>query len=680
MILKSCRMASAAALLTLAGLTGRSAAQCTGYNMTMVQNPPLLPGITDIGLHTDDGVALVALPFPVTIYGQTFTNAVVCTNGQMTMGPTGTSAYSNSCLPATFPNIALAPFWDDLRTDGAGQGIFTATYVAGGFRTFVIEWRAGYYSGYSGTADFAVIFRENQSFFDFEYLTVSDGAGSAQSEGASSTVGVQRSNSGPASQPECNTGGVGNGQVIRFTCAPYSAPACSLSFSPPGGQPGTSFSAFCSVTPGNGPVSTGLAVSLNANPLGGGTVPLHDDGIAPDAVANDNTFSGTVTSNGTMPPAGYVLTSNVSDAQGRSTSCSATYTVLSPCPGYGVTLSQSSLPAGLYDTGNHGDDVLTTITLPFPVSVYGQSFTQATVCSNGQMTMGPLGTNAYLNYCLPTTVLPGVGLAPFWDDLRTDGPGQGIFTFVFGGAPNRILVIEWRAGYYANYSGTANFAVYFYENEPVIDYVYGNVNDGSGSGQSEGAGSTIGIQQSGSGPSTEVGCNARILSNGDWLRFSCLAPTNPRVRPGAVAEHGGGGDEHRRVLHRDPGRQPRQHRAGGLPERRRRRGRDRRPARRRRGRRTPPRTTTCSRARSPPARRPRRGPTRSPPLSPTSRTARVPAPFSSTSCSMTSARARCPCRRGTTTSTTPTRPAPTGPRALWAVTCGTASPTRSAAS
>ena len=35
------------------------------------------------------------------------------------------------------------------------------------------------------------------------------------------------------------------------------------------------------------------------------------------------------------------------------------------------------------NTGNHCDDCATTISLPFPVSVYGQSFNSAAVSSNG---------------------------------------------------------------------------------------------------------------------------------------------------------------------------------------------------------------------------------------------------------------------------------------------------------
>jgi hypothetical protein len=523
---KSSMLASVAAVI-LAALTGRAPGQCTGYNMTTVPGQGPVPGITDIGNHGHDVLTIVPLPFPVSFYGQTYTVAIASSNGLLTMGPTGTSAHINLCLPDSFiPNVpTLCPFWGDMVTSGTGHGIFTATYGTAPNRYFAIEWRAGYTSTYNGTADFGIILREGLPYFDFEYLTVSDGSGPAQSEGAHSTVGVQASGTGPASLFECNSGGLTNGEYVRFTCAPYQAPSCSLSLSDAGDYAGTPVSVFCTVTPGSGPVSTGLGVSLDASAIGGGIVTLHDDGVAPDATANDHIFSGTVTSGAAVAPGSYTLTSTVSDAQGRSSTCAATYWIIAPpgvCSGYNITVSQvSQLIPTSTDIGNHGDDALTTITLPFPVSVYGQTFTQATVCSNGQMTMGAVGTAQYFNYCLPSTVFPNVALAPFWDDLVTTGAGHGIFTATYQSAPYRAFVIEWRAGYYAGYTGTADFEVVLYENEPYFDYLYGLVNDGSGSAQSEGASSTIGAQASVSGPAAQFSCNAGGLFNGEWLRFTC---------------------------------------------------------------------------------------------------------------------------------------------------------------
>src|SRR5262249_3123572 len=67
--------------------------------------------------------------------------------------------------------------------------------------------------------------------------------------------------------------------------------------------------------------------SLNAAAVNAGTVTLHDDGLPPDATAGDNIFSGTVTVGSGTSNGPKTLTSTVSDAQGRSSNCSTTYTV-----------------------------------------------------------------------------------------------------------------------------------------------------------------------------------------------------------------------------------------------------------------------------------------------------------------------------------------------------------------
>ena len=38
---------------------------------------------------------------------------------------------------------------------------------------------------------------------------------------------------------------------------------------------------------------------------------------------------------------------------------------------------------GTTDIGNHGDDTVTTVALPFPYSLYDQSFTSINLSSNG---------------------------------------------------------------------------------------------------------------------------------------------------------------------------------------------------------------------------------------------------------------------------------------------------------
>ena len=54
-----------------------------------------------------------------------------------------------------------------------------------------------------------------------------------------------------------------------------------------------------------------------------------------------------------------------------------------PCSNYNTTTGTGTITPGDTDTGNHCDDCATSITFPFPVSVYGQTFNSANVTSNG---------------------------------------------------------------------------------------------------------------------------------------------------------------------------------------------------------------------------------------------------------------------------------------------------------
>ncbi|MBI5865315.1 MAG: hypothetical protein HZB38_12560 [Planctomycetes bacterium] len=106
---------------------------------------------------------------------------------------------------------------------------------------------------------------------------------------------------------------------------------------PNNGVAGASFVATVTVTPGANPPSTGLAVSLDASAVGGGTVALLDDGNPPDAAAGDNIFTGDVTTGGSTAPAAYSLPFAITDAELRTGNGSIAYTV-NPTPDWDEAL------------------------------------------------------------------------------------------------------------------------------------------------------------------------------------------------------------------------------------------------------------------------------------------------------------------------------------------------------
>ncbi|MBC8376403.1 MAG: hypothetical protein H8E26_10190 [FCB group bacterium] len=95
-----------------------------------------LIGITDTH-EENDASAVINLPFPVTYYGEIFTNITVCSNGWAAFGEHDVFNFHNRIIPSTIgPPGMLAPFWDDLVTE-FGQ---IYQHTAGDAGQFIIEW------------------------------------------------------------------------------------------------------------------------------------------------------------------------------------------------------------------------------------------------------------------------------------------------------------------------------------------------------------------------------------------------------------------------------------------------------------------------------------------------------------------------------------------------------------
>jgi N-acetylneuraminic acid mutarotase len=158
----------------------------------------IVPGTTDIGNHCDDCVTDVTLPFPIILYGQIYTTVGLDSNGKAHF-PTGGSVFTNSCLPQTGATYTIYPYWEDLRTDAAGSGIFTSVTGVEPNRIFNIEWRTTYFSG-GGTANFELrLYEAPGGRFDIVYGTLALGNTSA-------TGGVQL-NGTNFTQDFCNGSG-----------------------------------------------------------------------------------------------------------------------------------------------------------------------------------------------------------------------------------------------------------------------------------------------------------------------------------------------------------------------------------------------------------------------------------------------------------------------------------------
>jgi hypothetical protein len=164
----------------------------------------------------DDCVASIALPFAYNFYGNTYTSAVVSSNGTLQFVTASPDYGQNEvCFPLSLFSYSIIPHFSDLTIGGAGEGIFTSVSGAAPNRIFNIEWRASALGKSAGSLNFEIRLYETQSQRSFDIIY-----GSVPNNGFDATVGVQRGGvpagdaAGVFTQYECHTGGLRNGQMI----------------------------------------------------------------------------------------------------------------------------------------------------------------------------------------------------------------------------------------------------------------------------------------------------------------------------------------------------------------------------------------------------------------------------------------------------------------------------------
>ncbi|MFG3369193.1 S8 family serine peptidase [Streptomyces sp. NPDC048156] len=144
-----------------------------------------IAGSGKVALSGDEDAKTIALPFPVKLYGVSYSTASVTTNGLVNFLEPRLGDYDNVALPSVDkPNGTVAAFWDDLTLDKKST-VQTSTTGTAGSRKFAVVWNnAAFADGRSGRLTFEAVFDEATGAVTLQYRSV-PGAG------ASATVGIE---------------------------------------------------------------------------------------------------------------------------------------------------------------------------------------------------------------------------------------------------------------------------------------------------------------------------------------------------------------------------------------------------------------------------------------------------------------------------------------------------------
>ncbi|NUR73484.1 MAG: VCBS repeat-containing protein, partial [Hamadaea sp.] len=163
-----------------------------------------------------------------------------------------------------------------------------------------------------------------------------------------------------------------------------------------------------------------------------------------------------------------------------------------------------------------GDEDVTAVTLPFPVTFYGVERKTAYVTTNGLVNFAEPRLGDYNN-----TILPGLGnpngvIAAFWDDLIIDDRAK-VQTALLGRTGDRRFVVEWDDALLASDGRTRVSAEVVFAENGDITLQYHQV---GGSAAARGGGATIGLENVAGTDGLRYAYNEVVLKGDQAITFT----------------------------------------------------------------------------------------------------------------------------------------------------------------
>jgi hypothetical protein len=271
------------------------------------------------------------------------------------------------------------------------------------------------------------------------------------------------------------------------------------------------------------PDLTGTVTGTGGTPVAGAKVVLTPGGRSTTSDSSGRfTFTGVASGSYTVtaslvtsacaPPASVPVTMSGSNAN-------VTVALQQRADSFGYTCVDGAVPYVAAGTvlSLTGDDNISQVTLPFPVKLYGTSYTTAWVDTNGVLSFANPGRSAVTwNTHIPNTGQPNAAVFPFWDDFVIDAQAS-IRTAVTGTAPNRQYVVEWRnATFYSNSTARVTAEVQFAESTGAISYAYQGVDADV---MEQGNTAVIGLENPAGTVGFEYSYHQAVLRTGNGVTF-----------------------------------------------------------------------------------------------------------------------------------------------------------------
>ncbi|GAA4733804.1 hypothetical protein Prum_012450 [Phytohabitans rumicis] len=448
---------------------------------------------TVLPLSGDDGKTQVTVPFPISLYGQSYTTAWVDIDGLVAFAPYTGIPWQATELPSlqeqTKPNAAVYAFWDDWVVD-ASASIRTTTLGTAPHRQFIVEWR-NVHNWWEPTArvSFEAVFHEGG---DIQVAWNDIDPGVAREQGAAGAVAIENADGTFALVHSYQQPVIASGQGVRFTPGP----------APIGDITGTVTYAG---TPAAG-VSVKVA-GLTATTAADGSYLFGDVPGGPYTVlATPGTGSGCY---GTA-------------AQPVTVSGNATSTVDFDLPASSGTRytavegPRTFVPANDTVLPSSGDDGIQEVTLPFPVALYGQSYPTAWIANDGVIAFEAMTNQPYDPWPLPSeweSSHPNTAVYPFQHDWVLDASAS-IRTATTGTAPNRRFIVEWRNVYsLADPNARVSFEAVFHE-QGDIEIVWDDIDVNF---YEQGGEATVGVENADGTQAVQYGYRHPVIADGRGL-------------------------------------------------------------------------------------------------------------------------------------------------------------------